>query len=185
MSEEHEYYEEIEETVVSEEGADECVAKLKKLKQEIKKLKEEKQEYLTGWQAARAELVNAKKRMAEEQKEQRAWANARLLEDLLPIADSFGMAMSNKEVWESVDQNWRTGIEYIYSQMDKVFTEYGLVKIGEVETMFDARLHESVEQIETDIEALDGTIAEVRQPGYQLQDKVLRPAKVAVYHYQK
>jgi len=162
-----------------------AAAKVKKLKKQIADLKKEKQDYLTGWQAARAELVNTKKRMEEEYKERQAWSNSRLLEDLLPVADSFAMAMANKEVWESVDQGWRTGIEYIYSQMEKVFAEYGLEKIEAEGQKFDSQLHESVGEEEIDDEEKEGTVALVRQQGFTLKGKILRPAKVIVYQIKK
>ncbi len=169
------------EEIVSEEYEGDFQSKLKKLKDEIKSLKLEKQEYLQGWQSARAELVNAKKRMETEQRERQSFANARLLEDLLPVADSFSMAMSNTEAWQSVDQGWRTGVEYIYSQLQKVLTEYGLEVIVAVDQQFDPRLHEAVEFLETEDKDKDNLVREVKQTGYLLGGRVIRPAKVSVY----
>lgn len=171
----------VHEEIVSEEHEGDYQAKMKKLKSEIRSLKLEKQEYLQGWQSARAELVNAKKRMETEQKEQQSFANARLLEDLLPVADSFAMAMANQEAWQSVDANWRTGVEYIHSQLQKVLAEYGLEAIVAENEIFNPQLHESVEFLETDDKEKDNLVREIKQIGYLLRGKVLRPAKVSVY----
>lgn len=168
----------------NEKYSGDCVKKVKKLKEEIKKLKEEKQEYLTGWQLARAELVNTKKRLDEEHKSRQAWAGASVLESFLPVADSFVMAMSNKEVWESVDDNWRKGVEYIYSQMEKILSDNGLSKIDAIGKVFDSRLHEAVDEKIVSEEGKSNLVDSVRNNGYMLGDKVLRPAKVVVCRYE-
>lgn len=170
--------------VVEEAGANHAPSKIKALKDEIKALKAEKQEYLTGWQAARAELVNTKRRLEEEHASKRAFMNADLLESLLPVADSFAMAMGNTDTWEQVDENWRRGIEYIRAQFDKVLEQYGVTRINAEGAAFDPMRHESIEEVSTDDQKLDHTIQSVRQDGYELNGRVLRPAKVIVYTYQ-
>lgn len=170
--------------VVEEAGANHAPSKIKALKDEIKALKAEKQEYLTGWQAARAELVNTKRRLEEEHVSKRAFMNADLLESLLPVADSFAMAMGNTDTWEQVDENWRRGIEYIRAQFDKVLEQYGVTRINAEGAAFDPMRHESIEEVSTDDQKLDHTIQSVRQDGYELNGRILRPAKVIVYTYQ-
>jgi molecular chaperone GrpE (heat shock protein) len=61
----------------------------------------------SGWQRAKADLLNARKRDEEEKKEYIKFANERMIEDLLPVLQSFDMAMGNKEAWEKADKNWR------------------------------------------------------------------------------
>ncbi len=76
----------------------------KKLKEKIKKLEEEKREYLEGWQRERAEMANLKKRHGEEKKLFTALGKEALIMDLVPILDNFEAAFSNKEAWEKVDK---------------------------------------------------------------------------------
>src|SRR5207244_2477593 len=102
--------ENLDDSVVAEENAAEAI---KKLRERLKKAEAEKQEYLTGWQRAKADLVNARKRDEEDLKEFVRFANERLIEGLIPVLESFDMAMGNKEAWEKADKNWRVGVEYI------------------------------------------------------------------------
>src|SRR3989344_2951801 len=90
----------------------------------IPKLEAEKQEYLTGWQRAKADLVNARKRDEEERKEFIRFVNGQLIEDLIPVLASFDMATENKEAWEKADKNWRTGVEYIHAQLVKILSAF-------------------------------------------------------------
>ena len=86
---------------------------VKKLRADLKQARKEKEEYLTGWQRAKADYVNLQKSEGEKYKELRTHVTTAMIEDLLPVLDSFDMAMSNREGWEKVDANWRIGIEYI------------------------------------------------------------------------
>jgi molecular chaperone GrpE (heat shock protein) len=47
------------------------------------------------------------------------FANERLIDGLIPVLDSFELAMNNKEVWEKTDKNWRVGVESIAGQLKK------------------------------------------------------------------
>jgi molecular chaperone GrpE len=100
---------------------------------------------------------------------------------LLPVIDSFSMAMSNKEAWEKVDANWRTGVEYIYQQMMAVLKDRTFSVFGAVGEAFDPLLHEAVSETETTDPSLAHTISAVLQQGYKLGDNVLRAARVSVY----
>lgn len=172
------------EVVAEESGEHHAPSKIKALKDQIKALKAEKQEYLTGWQSARAELVNTKRRMEEEHAAKRVFLNAGLIEELLPVADSFAMAIGNTEAWEKVDENWRRGIEYIRAQFDKVLEQHGVTRIKAEGEAFDPTRHESIEDVITEDKDKDNIVMATRQEGYELNGRVLRPAKVTVYTYQ-
>jgi len=113
------------------EGAELSAAeKIKSLKEDLKKCNEERMQYLTGWQRAKADLVNARKRDEEERKEFVKFANERLLEDIIPVLQSIELATANRDVWEKAEKNWRTGVEYIFSQLKKALTDAGLEEIS-------------------------------------------------------
>ncbi|MBP9700827.1 MAG: nucleotide exchange factor GrpE [Candidatus Pacebacteria bacterium] len=171
------------EFVESNEDGDELAGsdKIKKLQEKIKTLEKEKTEYLDGWQRARADYANLQKSTDEDKKRFREHFAQRFVEDLLPVVDSFSMAMSNKEAWEKVDANWRTGVEYIYNQLMTALSEHDLEVFGKVGETFDPTLHEAVSDTETDDTKLDHTIASVLQQGYKLGDNILRAARVNVY----
>jgi molecular chaperone GrpE len=169
----------LDDSVVAEENQAESI---KKLREKLKKCEAEKQEYLTGWQRAKADLINARKRDEEDRKEFLKFSNERLIESIIPVMESFDMAMGNKEAWEKVDKNWRMGVEYIHQQLMKVLSENGVSEIpvqsGDV---FDPKLHEPFGNTETDDAALEHKIEKVIQKGYKAGDKIIRPARVAVW----
>lgn len=154
---------------------------VKALREKIKTLEKEKQEYLDGWQRARADYANVVKNTEEDKKEFRAFFAEQFVEELFPVLDSFDMAMGNKELWEKVDANWRKGVEYIHQQLLSALSNHSFAPFCIVGDVFDPNLHEAVESIDTDDAAKDSTIAEVLQCGYRLNEKVLRPARVKVY----
>jgi molecular chaperone GrpE len=170
----------LDDSVIAEENMAETI---KKLREKLKKAEAEKSEYLTGWQRAKADLVNARKRDEEERKDFVRFANERLIEDLVPTLESFDMAMGNKEVWEKVDKNWRMGVEYIYSQLKKALSDSGLEEINPINEKFDHNKHEAASYEPVTDEKMDHVIIGVVQKGYVLNGKFLRPAKVRVGEY--
>ncbi|PIP87009.1 nucleotide exchange factor GrpE [Candidatus Campbellbacteria bacterium CG22_combo_CG10-13_8_21_14_all_36_13] len=155
----------------------------KKLREKLKKAVEEKQEYLDGWQRAKADLVNAKREFEDERKKIIGRANEDMIMELLPVFDSFDMAFKNKEVWEAVDANWRTGVEYIHNQLHSIMREYGVSRIEAEGKKFDPRFHISVETKNTEDEAKDDIIERVVHNGYMKGEVVLRPAQVVVFEF--
>jgi molecular chaperone GrpE len=154
---------------------------VKKLREEIKKLRAEKEEYLTGWQRAKADYVNLQKEEEGKRKDMRGFIVGTLVDDLLPVLDSFDMAFANKEAWEKVDPNWRSGVEYIHQQFLRVLGDNGVTQVNAIGVPFDPILHESMEMVATDDISKDHTIASVVQSGYQIGGKVIRPARVTVW----
>ena len=149
----------------------------KKDADKLKKLKEEKQEYLDGWQRARAEMTNLKKQHAEERAMFTSLGKQSLLEELLPVLDNFDAAFSNKESWEQVPETWRVGVEYIQKQFIETLENNGVMRFGAVGDTFDAKAYEPVEVIEGEKK---DTVIEVLQSGYKIKDKVVRPARVKI-----
>ncbi len=167
----------LDDSVIAEENAVEAI---KKLREKIKKLEAEKQEYLTGWQRAKADMINARKRDEADRADFIKFANERLIESLIPVLESFDLAMNNKEVWEKVDKNWRIGVEYIYSQLKKSLSEAGLEEIDPVGKAFDHNRDEAAEYIPVEKESDHHKVIAVIQKGYSLNGKLLRPPKVKV-----
>jgi molecular chaperone GrpE len=169
--------------VDSTEDGDELPTKdiVKKLREDLKTARKEKEEYLTGWQRAKADYVNLQKDSDAKYKELRTMVTGNMVEDLLPVLDSFNMAMGNKEAWEKVDANWRNGVEYIHQQFLRVLADNNVTALDQVDVIFDPMLHESIETIPTEDESKDHKIAQVVQTGYKISEKVIRPARVKVY----
>lgn len=156
-----------------------------KLRADLKKVREEKEEYLTGWQRAKADYVNLQKEADVKFSRGKEIGIEELADSLFPALDAFDMAMSNKEAWEAVDKNWRQGIEYIHSKFLQALADNNVTAIGKVGDKFDPMLHESIESIKTEDESKDHTIEKVIQAGYKIGERVIRPARVNVFEYKK
>jgi molecular chaperone GrpE len=160
--------------------------KITRLKEKLKKLQSEKDEYMNGWQRERADFVNFKKRAEEERKEYIKFANENLLEEMLTVLESFDMAFMNKEQWNSVPQNWRVGVEYIHSQLVKILDDNGLKefvpKIGE---KFDVKLHVAEEMRLVTDETQDNSIIEIKKKGYMMNGKIIIAPKVVVGEFKR
>lgn len=159
--------------------------KVEKLRSKLKEAEAKKQEYLDGWQRERADFVNLRKRDEEEKKNFIKFANERLVEEMIPVLDSFEMAFSNKEAWEKADKNWRTGIEYIYSQLKTILLGHGIKEVNPIGLIFDVARDEATEYVPVENKTDDHKIMEVIQRGYTLNDKLVRPAKVKVGNFKK
>ena len=159
--------------------------KLRDLRSALKQSQTESRENLTALQRSRADYVNLKKELDEIRTVTKQKTIQSMVEDILPVLDSFDMAMGNTAAWEAVDKNWRTGIEYIYSQLKNTLESYGVSAIDTAGVRFDPNIHEPMETITTDIESQDDMVQKIVQKGYQSNDRVIRPAKVVVYSFGK
>lgn len=167
----------------NEDGEEDLKKTLKKLRADLKQVRKEKEEYLTGWQKERADFVNYKK---EEDNRRALFSEAtreRILSRFLSVIDNFDLAFTNREAWEKVDANWRIGVEHIYTQTSAIFEEFGVKAIGEEGETFDPNIHQSMEVVETDKKENDHKVAQVVQKGYRLGERIMRPAKVNVYEF--
>ena len=156
---------------------------VKKLREELKVCRKEKEEYLTGWQRAKADYVNLQKELESHHHSSSILAKEKFVRNLLPALDSFDMAFANKEAWENVDKNWRMGVEYIYQQLMTGLIDSDVEKIDQIGIAFDPLIHESVESIETDDKSKDHTIAKIIQVGYKIKHRIIRPARVNIFEY--
>ncbi len=173
------------ETSYGASGEEELIKKFQKLKLALKLCQKEKEEYLTGWQKERAEFANYKKGENDRKIILSESMRESILTKFLPVLDSFNMAFANKESWDKIDENWKKGVEYIYSQMNGIFEEYGVKSVGEIGETFDPNIHQSIETTPTDKKELDHTVSSVTQKGYKLGEHILRPARVNVYEYRE
>ncbi len=167
----------MDDSVVGEENAQDTV---KRLREKLKLVQKEKAAYLDGWQRAKADMVNANKRAYESRKEFVQYANENLINEIIPVLDSFHMAMGNKTAWEKADKNWRVGVEYIAQQLKKILEDNGLKEVDPIGETFNPMIHESVGHKPVTKESENGKVVEVAQKGYSLNGKLLKVPKVLV-----
>lgn len=160
-----------------EEGADKADAKVVKLKKEIESLKTEKQEYLDGWQRAKADYVNALKRFDEEKASVLEMGKTLSASAFLPALDSLIRAEEHGDIPES--------FKSIAKQLHEGMNTLGLMQIGEKGEAFDPKLHEALGQDPTSNKEEDDTVSQVLEVGWKGDKAVLRPAKVRVFSYQQ
>jgi molecular chaperone GrpE len=96
------------------------------------------------------------------------------------LADSFELAFSNKEAWLAAPENWRKGIEYIYSNLIGIMEAHNLIEINPLRQTFNPAEHHSIATVETNKPPEDNLVLEVLKKGYRLGAKVIRPAHVKV-----
>ena len=164
----------------------EVTKKVKQLKNELRSAEEERRKTAEELQRAKAEFLNAKKRLNEEVAVRIAREREDVISSLLPVCDSFGMAMQNTTQWELVDPMWRKGVEAIYAQLQSVLEQHNVTQIKPTGEVFDPNLHEAIEEKSTNDPKLHNTVSNVVQPGYQIKRAdatavLLRPARVEVY----
>jgi molecular chaperone GrpE len=169
----------------TENTAPDYANKISKLKEKIKELEEKCSEYLLGWQKDKADFINLRRKDEEAKKGIVEFAKTNLITEILPVLDSFEMAMKNKEVWEKVDANWRVGVEYINTQLLGILESNGLKKINPLGEVFDPQRDEAMEMIEVKETEKDHKILEVIQSGYKIGDIIIRPAKVKVGEFKQ
>lgn len=145
---------------------------------EIEQLRVEADEYLDGWQRARAEFANYKKRVDREQAEARARISGEILLRYLGITDDLERALKERPV-EGEGADWSDGIELIYKKFMAMLEAEGVVLIPAEGLEFDPNFHEAVSHDESE-EHAEGEVIEVLTPGYIIGDRVLRPAMVRV-----
>jgi molecular chaperone GrpE len=124
----------------------------------------------------RAELENQRRRMAREIDMARKFANERLLGDLLPVFDSLhaGLKAAGDEV-----HPLKEGLELTLRQLLKTAADNGLVEVHPQGEAFNPEWHQAVTQVPGS-GAAPGTVVEVLQRGYVLNERLLRPALVVV-----
>ena len=169
-----------EEVTVAEEVTEEVegVSELEALRQELEEAKAQAAEYLDGWQRARAEFANYKKRNEQERQELFKLANTTLITRLLPIFDDFERAFQTLPS-NLLSLTWIDGVALIYRRLQAILEGEGLTLIETEGQSFDPLLHEAV-TYEESAEHEEGQIIGDVQRGYKLGDRVLRPALVRV-----
>ena len=148
--------------------------KLKKLKEKLKIAEKDKMSALEDLQRARADFLNARKRMEEERVTDRERSKLQHVEDMLPLCDSFFMALSDP-AFLNLPENLKKGILGINMQLNSILKDYGVEEVGKIGDKFDPHEHEALAD-----EGDTGVVKDVLQKGYKMKDRIIRPAKVIV-----
>ena len=157
-----------------ESGAEETAeAGEDKAAEEEKKAEEQESE---RYMRLMAEFQNFKRRAAREKSDIHAYANEKIIGELLPVLDNFERALETKS--DDVE-GYAKGMELIFTQLRTALEHAGLEEIPALGEEFDPNVHNAV-MTEGSDEHEDNHISKVLQKGYKLNDKVIRPSMVAV-----
>lgn len=127
-----------------------------------------------------ADFDNYKKRAARERTESVKFANESLLQKLVPILDTFDMALAAAaSAKEGTAQSLQTGVSMILSQLKGILMDSGLEEIDATGKVFDPNIHEAVSQQES-ADVPEGHVLQQLRKGYRLKERLLRPATVIV-----
>ncbi len=123
----------------------------------------------------RAELENQRKRLQRDLDQARRFANEKLLADLLPVIDNLerGLAVGGDYA------GLRGGVELTLRELTRIAEGSGLKTIDPVGQPFDPERHQAMSLVPT-AEHQPNTVVAVMQKGYVLNERLLRPALVAV-----
>ncbi|MED6302466.1 MAG: nucleotide exchange factor GrpE [Bacteroidota bacterium] len=126
-----------------------------------------------------SEYENYRKRTAKEKIDLITNASENVIKELLPILDDFERAIDNNKNVEDASV-LKEGFDLIYSKMHKGLINQGLKPMEANGKDFDSEIHEAITKIPAPNEKLKGKVVDVIEKGYQINEKVIRYAKVVV-----
>jgi molecular chaperone GrpE len=143
---------------------------------ELRKLRSERDNLLDRLARLQAEFDNWRKRSAKENSDYRDFALTDAARGLLPVMDSFELALKNAE---TRPEDLRKGMELIQKQLQDALQRMNVQRVPAQGQAFDPRVHEAIEMVESDA-VPDHHVLQELQSGYKIKDRLLRPAMVRV-----
>ncbi len=154
------------------------LAEYAKQMEEIDQLKNKVSEYSDGWQRERADFTNYRNIVLRDQEQMKNNLTVNVVKKYLAISDDVERALKNSPVNNSVD-GWVEGIRLIHQKLTNILESEGVQRIPAENEIFDPHRHEAIATEENpDFES--GHVIEVIEQGYQIGDRVIRPARVKV-----
>jgi molecular chaperone GrpE len=141
---------------------------------DLEQLARERDDFREAAQRVQADFENYRKRVLREQTDIVERASQGLVEQLLPVLDSFDAAVGTLD---TADDKVRKGVELVHHTLLDVLAKAGLERIDALGKPFDPTEHEAVAQDDGDGEPV---VSDILRPGYRLKGRVLRPATVRV-----
>ena len=146
---------------------------VEELRAALAECEKQRDEYLGGWQRAKADFINYKKDEGGKLQEIARYSGEVLLRELLSVLDSFDLGIAALEQKGPVEK----GVYMIRAQLEDILKRYGLTKV-EISPgdRYDPALAEAIAELPSDIP--EGYVVDEIEAGYRLHDKLLRPARV-------
>ncbi len=141
----------------------------------LKKAEDEATDLKDAWLRARADTENVRKQAAKDVARAHKFAIENFARDLLPVKDALEAALATDA---GTPDALKAGVELTLRQLVAAFEKAQIAAVDPVGARFDPNVHQAMTTVEADAPA--NTVAQVFQKGYVLNDRVLRPAMVAV-----
>jgi molecular chaperone GrpE len=151
---------------------------LEELQAQLEAARQRANEAEAGWQRARADYANLKRRSEEQRADLAGQASDRLLIRVLDLADDFDLAVEHVPA-EAKGSPWVEGIAAIDRKLRSLLEAEGITAMGGEGEPFDPQTQQAI-SYEDRADLPDGTVIKVLQRGFTVNDRVLRPALVAV-----
>jgi molecular chaperone GrpE len=148
------------------------------LREQLVEVTAQSEEYLDGWQRARADFANYRKRVEREQADTYRLAAANVLKRFLEVLDDMDLALENMPQ-DNGAADFSNGVELIHQKLLAILEKEGVTRMELDRQEFDPNLHEAISS-EDSQDHESGEIIAVVKNGYMLSDRVLRPAMVRV-----
>lgn len=162
--------------VGSEEAGNDLEAKIASLEQELN-------HYKDRYVRAVAEMENIRRRSEKERSDLLKYGLENTLKDLLPVLDSFELAVPSETAAPESDANeksFHSGVLMVKKQMLDTLKKHGLEQIEAKDKPFDPNFHQAIQRVES-AEHKEETVAGEFQKGYVLNGRLIRPAMVSVF----
>ena len=160
---------------MSEEQNNNPLSEIDGLKETLAAAEKARDEYLAGWQRAKADFINYKQDERKHFDDAIKYGVEGIIRDMIGVLDSFDLAIRAFEKSVMAEK----GMYLIKSQIEDLLKKRGVEKIPiKPGDPFDPAVMEAMAEIESD--QPPGTVAEEIEPGYRLYDKILRASRVIV-----
>lgn len=146
------------------------------VQQQLEQAIEERQKIQEQYLRTLAEMDNLRKRTAREKEDMGKFANENILRELLPVVDNLERAIEHVDKSQNVD-GLLEGVQMTLTQFSQVLKRFGVESIDSVGKPFDPSFHQAMGQLESEEHPVNTVVAEM-QKGYQLNERLLRPAFV-------
>jgi len=151
---------------------------LETARSETEQQRDTAEQYLNLLQRVQADFVNYKRRVEGERETQAAATRADTIRAFLPIVDDLQRALEHVPA-QVAGESWVDGFRLIERNLATALERLGVRRMGAEGDVFDPNLHEAVAYEEHPTQP-EGHVATVVRPGYQLGERVVRPAQVSV-----
>jgi len=152
---------------------------IEKLESELQAAQLEAVEARQDMLRMQADMENLRKRLMREHEKTRLRSLERFMSDLLPVRDSLERGLEAASDPAATVEALTEGKQLIMKMLSKAMGDHGLKTIDPLGEPFDPEKHEAMTMLTSD-QLEENTVIDVIEKGYQLNDRLIRPAKVVV-----